>query len=493
MKKIVMFASIVVFFTTANGQYSSEALKYSQNFPAVTARSLGMGGAYTSLGGDFSSVLFNPAGLGLYRKSEFVFTPSLNYSNMKADYLGKSNDDFRYHFNIGSIGFVGTRNTDKDKGLVSSSFAFGYIRQNTFDNYTYIRGTNENNSLSDYFMDNANGQDPESLDAFYERLAFDSYIIDTVPGSDFEYQTPVFLPTDQRKTIDTRGGIGNWSFAVGLNFSNVFYVGMGMSIPQLNYDRTTVHSEFDDNPNDDFSQFQFTEDLHVNGTGFAMNFGAMLRVLEIMRIGASLQLPTYYHLHEHYYNTLYSEFKNGDNYTAVPTDVDGEKLGEGAYEYKLYTPLKAQGGVSLQLGKMGIISADLEFVNYSRIHLSEADGYSDFSTTNEDIKDVYRSVVNLKLGGEVRFNNFSVRVGGGYYPSACTSSIKPPDIYSLIGTVPDSYTELSTGVGYRNNSFFIDLGFSGLMHKEKYNLYFDNTASLKQIQYRFLTTIGFRF
>jgi hypothetical protein len=492
MKKIVLLIGIVVFFTTAEGQYSSDALKYSQNFPAITARSLAMGGAFTSLGGDFSSVYNNPAGLGLYRKSEIVFTPSMNFSSTKADYLGKSNNEFRSQFFVGSAGFVGTRYTNKDKGIVSASFATGYVRQNNFGNYTYIRGTNAANSLTDYFMGNAQGKNPESLDAFYERLAFDSYIIDTIPGSNYEYQTPVFLPTDQRKTIDTRGGQGTWSFALGLNVSNVFYIGMGIGIPMLNLDKTSVHSEFDTNPNHDFSQFQFTEDLHVNGSGFAMNFGAMMRLLEIMRIGASIQLPTYYHLHEHYYNTLYSAYKNGDFYNAVPTDANGDKLSEGTFEYKLYAPLKVQGGISVQLGQMGIISGDIEFINYSNMHLNEADSYSDFSGINNDIEAAYKSVVNLKLGGEVRFNNFSVRLGGGYYPSPC-SSIKTPDIYSYIGTVPDSYEELSTGLGYRNNFFFFDIGFSALMHKEDYNLYYDNVANLKQVQYRLLTTIGLRF
>ncbi len=65
MKKIVVLLGIVVFYTTAQGQYVSDALKYSQNFPAISARSLGMGGAFTSLGGDVSAALYNPAGLGL--------------------------------------------------------------------------------------------------------------------------------------------------------------------------------------------------------------------------------------------------------------------------------------------------------------------------------------------------------------------------------------------------------------------------------------------
>ena len=42
-----------------------------------------------------------------------------------------------------------------------------------------------------------------------------------------------------------------------------------------------------------------------------------------------------------------------------------------------------------------------------------------FSGSNSDIEEVYKSVVNLKVGGEVRFNNLFLRLGGGYYPSRC--------------------------------------------------------------------------
>jgi hypothetical protein len=500
MKKIVLLISIVVFFTTAQGQYVSDALKYSQNFPAITARSLGMGGAFTSLGGDFSSVLNNPAGIGLYRKSEFEFTPALGYSTTTSDYLGQKNNDFHYQFNLGSLGYVGTHNTNKDKGLVSASVAVGYVRQNNFDNNAYIRGRNNDNSLADYFLLNAEGKNPNSLDAFYERLAFDAFIIDTVPGTNYNYQTPVLLPVDQRRTIETRGGIGEWAFAFGLNFSNVFYVGMGLGIHDLHYDRTSVHTEFDTDQND-FSRFLYTEDLKVNGTGFNMNIGMMVRLLKIIRLGTSLQLPTYYHLRESYYNTMYSEFDNGDHYSVVPTDANGDKLAEGNFKYKLNTPLKLQQGLSVQIGKVGIVSADLEFVDYtlmkSFMRLRENDPYTDFSQANDDIKKVYKKyVMNLKLGGEVRFNNLSVRLGGGYYPSPVATLNDQENIYNYIGTVPDSYGELSTGLGYRNNNFFFDLGFSRLVHSEKYNLYsanMDNVANLRQAQYRFLATVGFRF
>ncbi len=495
MKKIIILFCISLFFSSLRAQYVTDALKYSQNFPAITARSLSMGGAFTSLGGDFASTMINPAGLGFYRKSEVIFTPALSITSTDADYMGRSSADSRTLFNVGSFGYVGTYNSKKDKGLVGFSLGLAYNRQQNFNSRTYIHGSNANSSLSDYFMANAEGTDPENLDPFYERLAFDTYVIDTAIGSPTSYTTPVFLPIDQRKTIETTGGIGNWAISMGFNVSNILYLGMGFGIHQLQYDRTSVHSEFDTDPNFDFSQFAFREDLKVDGVGFDMNFGAVVRMFQFMRVGGSIHIPTNYKLHEHYYNTMSSDFKNGDHYYSVPTDINGDNIPEGSFEYKLYTPFKAQGGISVQVGKMGIIAADIEYQDYGNLKLKENDYMTDFSGDNDDIKQIYRSVVNVKLGGELRLNNFAVRLGGGYYPSPMETT--GTSNFSYTSTIPNAYTELTSGLGYRTEHFFVDFGFSWLSHEEKYNLYTanesDNVANLKQNEYRFLTTFGVRF
>jgi hypothetical protein len=142
----------------------------------------------------------------------------------------------------------------------------------------------------------------------------------------------------------------------------------------------------------------------------------------------------------------------------------------------------------------------MEFVNYGNLDLRETDYSTDFSGENDDIATIYKSVVNLKIGGEARFSNFAVRLGGGYYPSA-VESMSSPAVYNYVGNVPDAYTELSSGLGYRNRNFFLDFGFSWLSHNEDYNLYTTyvdnnpsvNVASLHQNEFRFLATMGVRF
>lgn len=492
MKKIISLIGILVGISTAQAQYVTEALRYSQNFPAITARSISMGGAFTSLGGDFASTYVNPAGLGMYRKSELTFTPSLTLSNTKADYIGQDNSDYKYQFAISNFGYVGTYQSSRDKGLVSASYAIGYNRLHNFNNNTIIRGTNENSSYSDYFVENSEGLYPEDLNFFGARLLYDAWVIDTVNYIDL-YESLVPVPIDQYRKISSKGGIGEWTFAFGLNFSDLLYFGMGLGITQLNYEQHMLHSETNNNTYYSFRSFDMDEELDVEGTGISLRMGLTARITEALRIGTTLNLPTFYNISEEYYTTVYSVYDDA-TYYKVPTDNDDQELGPGVFEYKLNTPLKLAAGLSYQIGKAGIITGDVEYVNYASIKMRNDDDFNgpyDRQTvdlTNSDIEDIYCSVINLKLGGELRFGNFAVRAGGGYYPSPYVSDELNEDA---------SYTMISSGVGYRSNNFFFDMGFSGIFHKEKYNLYtsnnLNNIASFNQSAYRFLTTVGFRF
>ena len=53
---------------------SQDVQRFSERQIIGTARYVGMGGAMTAIGGDPSAVLDNPAGLGLYRRSEISLT-----------------------------------------------------------------------------------------------------------------------------------------------------------------------------------------------------------------------------------------------------------------------------------------------------------------------------------------------------------------------------------------------------------------------------------
>lgn len=505
MKKLISLVIAVAFFTSLQAQYVGDALRFSQNFPTLSARSMSMGGAFSSLGGDFSSSVINPAGLGLYRKSEFVFSPSLSlnstgsnfyslHSNGGTDFFGDSNEDAKYQLNMSNIGYVGTYLSGKDKGLVSASYFIGYNRMNNFNRSFLLSGINDSTSLVDAFLqddfdNDINGTDPDNLNAFGNLLAYNTYMIDVIPESQNDYDTPVLLPVDQSRAVKTRGGVGHYTFGFGLNVSHIWYIGMNMGVYHISLKETTRHTEYDmATAATDFRNFTYIENLDVEGNGFSLSLGTMVRLFKIMRVGATLHLPTFYKIEEVYYTSMNSEFDNGDTYYDSSPD--------GTFRYKLTTPLRLQGGASVQLGKAGIIAADVEYINYSGMTLDDRDNDMDFRDANDDISNIYRPVLNIKIGGEARvMESLLIRLGGGYYPSAFTSDELNQDA---------SYTELTAGIGYRSSSFFIDFGFSSIFHKEKYVAYSaynylapynftNNIGDLDQHTFRFVASMGFRF
>src|ERR1035437_2627599 len=103
MRKLIFVLTIGVLCAfQSKAQTDVDALRYSQIFPGGTARSISMGGAFGALGGDFSCLSMNPAGIGLYLRNEFTFTPSIMDMRSSSTYLGQTMDASKYNFNIRS-------------------------------------------------------------------------------------------------------------------------------------------------------------------------------------------------------------------------------------------------------------------------------------------------------------------------------------------------------------------------------------------------------
>src|SRR5665647_1481853 len=106
MKKLVLILiAVISIFSGVIAQNVDDALRYSQIFYGGTARFMSMGGAFTALGGDISSLSQNPAGLGVFRSSEITLTPQLFHINTAASFNGL-NSDFLYNFNLNQVGVV---------------------------------------------------------------------------------------------------------------------------------------------------------------------------------------------------------------------------------------------------------------------------------------------------------------------------------------------------------------------------------------------------
>ena len=86
-KFLALAIGTVSLTTITNAQTPSPEvmLRLSQyNYSFGTARSAALGGAFTSLGADLSSMAINPAGLGMYQSSDAVSYTHLDVYNRQA-------------------------------------------------------------------------------------------------------------------------------------------------------------------------------------------------------------------------------------------------------------------------------------------------------------------------------------------------------------------------------------------------------------------------
>lgn len=499
MKRIIFSIGILFsLLAVINAQSHVDALRYSQHTIGGTARSVAMSGAFGALGGDFSSLSHNPAGLGLYRSSEFTFTPEFYSNTTTTRYWGNEVEENKFNFNLSNLGYVA--NIELESGpLKAVNFGLGFNRLANFHKNSVISGDNPYTSYSDFMADDATFY---GLEAFSSALFWEGFLID-----DFEFWSPdssevfleyfsssdyfigdsIFKPTEQVISNIEEGKINEWVLSLGLNISDILYFGTTIGIQPLQYKSEKIFKEFDANERS-YNYFQFNEYLDVSGTGYTGKFGAIFRPIPLLRIGAAFHLPVYYNIKESYTTNLTSRRVEG-----ILHPNDGQyRLDELKSEYSVTTPYKLIGSVGLVLGKFLILSGDLEYIDYSTMRMKGKD--YDLSDQNELIREIYDNNINLKTGAEMRLASIYLRGGFAYYGSPFKEQEENVDAFQL------SY---SGGIGFRNSGMFFDLGFQYTNYDERVFLYEawdginqtvrSNAANFDYKNMRFLTTLGFRF
>jgi hypothetical protein len=128
---------------------SETALLFSRFNPGGSARIQGMGGVQTSLGGDYSSAFSNPAGLGMFNRSEISISPGFNTAKITSAYLDNSTTATKTNLNIPGLGFVFQSDKEGRSGFLSGAFAITLNRVNNFNQDFSYQGVNNKNSIID--------------------------------------------------------------------------------------------------------------------------------------------------------------------------------------------------------------------------------------------------------------------------------------------------------------------------------------------------------
>lgn len=504
MKKLsLLFLVLGLVWFEAIAQNTSDALRYSQLFYNGTARFNSMGGAFTALGGDISSLSQNPAGIGVFRSSEFAITPQLYHIKSSAELFTKKSIDYLYDFNLAQAGLVvNLINRDSETGLVTLNFGYSFNRTNNLNQSTVMEGTSNNSSLLDRWAEKSSGLYKDQLennnDVYDAYLGWSTYLIDSLPGVGNKYGTiysnygdgDTIYGQNMKRTITTNGFSGEHSISFGGNYSNKLFFGATLGITRLNFENSFRHVETAVGilpsrysvAGEGFTDFNYTDYRKSIGTGYSLKIGAIFRPLEILRIGLAFHSPTLYRIDEYTNDNISTWFSDLNQ----PINAKNDPL---TFKYTLTTPFRAIAGVALQIKKIALISADYEFIDYSSSKFATVgDDNFDYTEKNQSIKNDLKPVSNLRFGTEIRLKSIYLRGGYGIYGKPWAKGIINEDLF---------YKTFAFGFGFREQNIFADFGFSRMTSSEKYTLYDAEietvVSNLDIAKNMFTVTFGYKF
>ena len=508
-------------------QSELDAFRHSQYGSLGTARATGMGGAYSAVGADITAATLNPAGLGVYRSSSLVFSPNISLINTQTSFLDGNQSENSLSFGLPSWGMVfhnqnyyddGRSRREVQRGLKSYVFSFGHNQLENYKRNIAVEGYNTESSITDAFADRANrsGLSWFELDGNSRAgLAFNTFSIDTVLGS-----ANVFFPAvnggdiQQRMELEESGRRNEWFVSLAGNWSDFIYVGGTIGIQSVRYEQSLLFQEDDINdihqglqPDPNFqlespmNQIRFSDNFSTGGTGVNGKFGVIIRPFDQLRLGASVQSPTFFTLVDEFSSALSQNYSVTLSNGTQGSEEAATETSPGQYRYTLRTPYKITIGGMYLIGKQGFITADVDITDYSTAKLNASD-YS-FEDENTNVRTNYQQVVSLRIGGEFRQGIFRFRAGGALYGDPLTEEAKSYLSYEDLTSIKEIQGEraiLSVGFGIRQPNYFLDVSFINQRQTDKLSPYtagssdiFLPTAVINTQKNSFNMTLGFNF
>ena len=509
-KKLFLLTALIAAGGQTFAQYASDALLFSQFHQGASSRFKAMGSAQTAVGGDIGSLSSNPAGLGLFTRSEFNLSADFSNRQVESQYIGQGLTAQKDRLGIDQVGGVIYNPTSRSKGndlksgWLSLNYGVAYNKTNNFNTTIEYAGTNPASSIADYFSDlasfylsagdpatNSNALPTNSL----ERMAYNNFLI--------EYNSAGYFPStsldnSQRNLVFRTGSQSEVNFGAGANYSNKLYIGASIALASLDYNSDRQFTEQGDNRTFPGQQAEFiggTYDITYNnnqittGSGVNGKIGMIYRATDAVRVGLSFTSPTWFQITDSFSESLDTRYTRADG-SAIAPYTNNPQIYD--IDYTLRTPFKVNGGLSAIINKQGLISADVEYVDFSSINFKSGDRLTD-QDNNADIRDRYKAAVNLRVGGEYKIENMMLRAG--YNRSG--TPFRNLDVTADV---------LSAGIGFRSNLLYIDLTYQNASVNNTSTPYVissdyvdfpatgaGETAQLKNTSNNVFLTIGARF
>ncbi|MCO6477571.1 MAG: hypothetical protein J5I94_13150 [Phaeodactylibacter sp.] len=487
-----MLSLFVVYLFTMLGlsaQNSFDALRYSNFQVGGTARSIGSGGALGALGADFSVLSTNPAGMGWYRRGEFVLSPTFynarTTSTLTNDPDGFATKESRNNFNFNALGVVVAGNP-RSPDWPTFNFGIGINRLANFHQEFIYEGVSEGSIILAH-QEQANG--PNGISDFESGVSIDAQALYDLEPQDGFYESDMELapeaPIFRRQDVISRGSINELVFSFAGNYKERILLGATIGVPFLRYEEDKTYREEDQGAGDGdvplFDDLEYTEELNTTGTGINLKVGMIFRAHQALRLGLAVHTPTAFRMEDAFrtsmaYNFTYPDGEVVNGFAESP---------DGLFEYRLRTPWRVIGSGGLIVKKNGFLSAEVEYVNYGNNEF-RYDGFIDAERdVNNSIANDFEPAMNIRLGGEIAYEIFRFRAGLGIQQSPFANDDTTNKTYSA-------------GFGIREKNFSLDFAYRLRQNEELFIPYqaFESPEQLVINEGSFNTfafTLGFRF
>jgi len=481
----------------------SDAIRYSFDEVQGSARFRAMGGAFGALGGDLSAIGINPAGSAIFNRSNVSFTLSDLSTNNDINYFNgfSSTCDSRFDLNqMGSV-FIFT-NTNLNTPWKKLALSVNYDKLSNFDNHWYALG-NSPNSIDSFFLYHAQGLRLDEISALpgesledayaaigsvygYENqqafLGYESYILEPLSDTDdnTSYSSNIAPGTFAHDySYSSRGYNSKLSFNIASQYQDNLYLGLNLNSHFIYYDQYTFLNETNSNAGSLVNTVGFENRLHVTGTGFSFQLGAILKLTEELRAGLAYSSPTWLRIGED--TSQYISTVRNEGGSSISQRIDPNTINVFPY-YKLQTPDKITGSLAYVFEGKGLLSFDYSRRNYGNTKFKPTnDPY--FSTQNQAISNLLNSASTYKFGGEYRYMQLSFR--GGYRFEE--SPYKDDSLYGDL-------TGYSFGLGYSFGNMRLDLAFDQSDRSIQQHLYsvgLTNSANIDMKISNFTASLSF--
>ena len=488
-----------------------------------TSRAMGMGGAFTSLGADMTSMTLNPAGLGMYRGNEFSITPLVSLGRAETantqEWAGNSANQFA----MSNVGAVMNVFQSGSRTVSSLTVGFGINRIADFNTRTSF-------SYESRF-DPASGKPVSSIaDAFAQQLQFsykDGPILpdkaeDGSPNGHLAYRDPYFWPAVMAyksamihlnsagnrwgrdaighnasilRSMDAinSGSINEFEISVGANIQNIVYFGATIGIQNVHKTTDFVYGE-------DYGYFNNEDgrarnaagnllpaqldyaDLWqrtvLDGVGASLKLGIIVRPVAGLRLGVAFHTPTYYSLDRSYMGGMDYLLQSHQEQTADEGRVESPaQYDEAGNSWDFISPSRLMLGASYTFGRFAIVSVDYERDWYNGIRVKNTPGGIAFSKEDYkmDMKENFCATNALRAGIELRpMPSLAVRLGGGY----TTSMLKDEELaYEIPQTTTSHYFTAGLGVNFSRN-VTLDAAYQNLTENQSsYRLFYSEAPA----------------